>query len=283
MKARERAAHLFLFWPAVFLIRFGTLLLSLSATVVGRVTLRPLLRLFCRFVLYARSLPLLRGETQHVLSTAELSSLIAAQKLVAVIPCACRGGRTTCGRPAHRPHEPYTCLSFGLAAQLQIGSGLGRRMTPQDALALCERAADSGLAHHAIYSLGMLAELCNCCPETCAAIKAFSSGLPEAVRPSPVVALRGPDCDGCAGRSGRLCEDLCPYGTVPSSSDCLGCGLCARHCPNRAIRMVDRGVCMAAYSHHMTLESNGAAEAEQRQGADALGHFLSGRDFDKKK
>jgi len=237
MRPGERVARLLLFWPAVAFIRLGQCLLRVSATPPGRLSVRPLLRLFCRYVLYARSLPLLRSPPQQVVSNAELASLLCAQKLIAVIPCACRAGRSACSIPAHRPHEPRTCLSFGAVAVLQIGSGLGKKLEPQDALALCERAADSGLVHHALYSFGMLAELCNCCAESCAAIRAFRMGIPEAVRPSQFVAARTPDCDGCAGKLTRLCENLCPYGASPSSAGCLGCGLCARHCPNRAVVM----------------------------------------------
>ena len=240
MKAARLAARLLLFWPAAGLIRLGTLIVSLSATRVGRVTLRPLLRLFCLLVLYARPLPFLRDKAKHVLPTGDIASLIGAQRLIAVIPCACRAGRKACSHPAHKPHESETCISFGLSALLQIGSGLGRRLTAEEAAALCERAADSGQVHHLIYSFGLPIELCNCCLETCAAIGTFRAGVPGAVRPSPLIAVRGPQCDPSMRRSCLLCERICPYGAAPSTPACMGCGLCARHCPNHAIRMVVR-------------------------------------------
>lgn len=240
VKSARLAARLLLFWPAAGLIRLGMLLLSLSATRVGRVTLRPLLRLVCLLVLYARPLPFLRDKAQHVLPTGDLASLTDQQKLIAVIPCACRAGRKACSHPAHKPHESETCISFGLAALLQIGSGLGRRLTAEEAAALCERAADSGQVHHLVYSFGIPIELCNCCLETCAAIGTFRAGVREAVRPSPLIAVRGPQCDASVHRSCGLCERICPYGAAPSTDACMGCGLCARHCPNHAIRMTLR-------------------------------------------
>ncbi|NIN00007.1 MAG: hypothetical protein GTO24_18620 [candidate division Zixibacteria bacterium] len=117
---------------------------------------------------------------------------------------------------------------------------MGRRIDIQEALALFERAADSGLIHHVIYSLGQMLEICNCCAETCAVVKAYKSGIPEAVRPSKYIALRKTVCNACSGIPGRTCERLCPYGKAPSNPECFGCGLCARHCGHRAIQMMLR-------------------------------------------
>jgi len=240
MRLRKRVAHWFLFWPSVALLRTGTWLVGLSDKPLGKVTLRPLFRLFCRLVVYARPLPLLNDQTQHVLPTEDLCSILKEQRLIAVIPCACRGRKSQCSRPHHKVHETDTCISLGFAALAQIGSGLGKRISSLDAVALCGRAADSGQVHHALYSMGALAEVCNCCAETCSAIRAYESGIPEAVRSSGFVGIRGPDCDGCPTREARVCEEICPYSQAQSDSGCLGCGLCARFCPRHAIQMERR-------------------------------------------
>ncbi len=107
-------------------------------------------------------------------------------------------------------------------------------------MAICERAARSGLVHHGLYSLGQLGEVCNCCVESCGVLRTFHRGIRGVVRPGPFVAVRGEACDGCKDRRARLCQQICPYGLATSNPDCLGCGLCALRCPNQAIRLVPR-------------------------------------------
>ncbi len=181
-----------------------------------------------------------RENCQYVIRTEDILDTLQHQKIIAVIPCACRTGRPPCAHSLHKPHELESCVTFGLAAFLQVGSGLGRRIDPQEARIIFERAADSGLVHHVIYSMGTILELCNCCAETCAVIRSYRSGIPEVVRPSEYIAIRGPKCNGCSGRSEKVCVAMCPYEQEPSSIKCFGCGLCARHCPQQAIQMVPR-------------------------------------------
>jgi len=236
----RRLARAVFFWPAALVMAAGRALVTLADKPVGRLTIRPVFRLFCRVALYARPLRFLRSASHQIVPADDISALLRKEAIIAAIPCACRAGRTRCGHPLHAPHESDTCLSFGLAAVLQIGSGLGKRMDAGRVRDLFERAAASGMVHHAIYSMGLLLEVCNCCSETCTAIRAYRSGIPEAVRPAPRVAVRRATCDGCAGRAARVCAQICPYGKQPGDPGCLGCGLCARHCPREAVCMVPR-------------------------------------------
>jgi Pyruvate/2-oxoacid:ferredoxin oxidoreductase delta subunit len=229
-----------LFWPSVFIIRAGVVLVSFARTPIGRMTIRPVFRVFCRFILYARPIISLNEKSQSVLPTDEVSTMIRHQKIIAVIPCVCRIGRGPCIHPLHKPHESDICVTVGLSALLQIGSGLGKRIDIPEAQAIFERAADSGLVHHVVYSMGQMLEICSCCSETCAVVKAYMGGIPEAVRSSQSVAVRGSECNACPGMPDRVCEALCPYGKAPENPECFGCGLCARHCPQHAIHMAPR-------------------------------------------
>ena len=226
------------FWPGAILIRIGQWLLALSATRVGHYTLQPLFRVFCCFALYARPYLLRGSRTNDVVTPLQLDTFIDRHRLITAIPCACRAGRPDCTIPHHTKHDLDVCLSFGLAAVIQVGSGLGKRLTPDEAKDLCRRGAESGLVHHAIYSFGSLLEVCNCCAETCSVVRAYKAGIPEAVRSSSFRAVRETQCNGCRDRDSRVCENICPYGHHPSSPDCLGCGHCVNRCPQGAIRMV---------------------------------------------
>ncbi len=213
---------------------------GVADTRVGRYTLRPLMRLGARWILYARSLPILRRGRQEVMPGEELQKLIAEAREIAVIPCACRTTKRTCAHPMHKPHEADTCLSFGVLATFQIMSGVGRRLTREEAEQLCRRGAESGMVHHAIITLGSLAEACNCCSESCGILAAWRHGIRRAVRASGMVAVRGAACDGCRGRDERICVEVCPYTSGPGSADCVGCGLCGVQCPSRAIELLPR-------------------------------------------
>jgi len=244
MRQIKRAiSRILLFWPTALVIWLGKLLITLSDTPPGRFTLRPILKTLTRWILYARSLPILRKHNpSRALPTSALEELIASARHIAVLPCACRATRPKCSNPLHKAHNGETCLGFGLTAILQELSGLGRRVTAEEALRICETSARSGLVHHAILSFGMLTEVCNCCEESCSVFLAHRRGIENVVRPSGWVPVRGPECDGCENRQGRICVQICPYTEGPGSDACMGCGLCAYHCPNQAITMVQKSV-----------------------------------------
>jgi len=244
MNRRKRSithtvSRILFFWPAAGAVALGRGLISLSETVPGRVLLRPLFQVVARFVLCARSLPIVRPTKQQSIPTGALQELLASQGEIAVISCACRATVRRCTHPLHGPHESETCLSFGLVATLQRMSGLGRKLSLDEAQRLCDQAAASGMVHHGILSFGRLAEVCNCCSDSCTVFAACRRGLTRAVRPSGLTPTRTDPCDGCQGRSGRLCVEICPYAQGPGSDGCVGCGLCAYHCARQAIHMVE--------------------------------------------
>lgn len=238
---KRRVARILLFWPTALAIWVGKLLIILSDTPLGRFTLRPILRAFTRWILYARSLPILRKRNPvQTLPRGALEELISSARYIAAFPCACRATHPKCSHPRHKPHDGETCLGFGLSAILQELSGIGKRVTAEEALRICEISAQSGLVHHAILSFGMLTEVCNCCEDSCSVFLALRRGLLNVVRPSGWQSVRGPECDGCQGRPERICVEICPYVEGPDSEGCMGCGLCANRCPNQAIQMVPK-------------------------------------------
>ncbi len=240
-RVKHTVARILLFWPTALVIGLGKLLIILSDTPLGRFTLRPIFRTFTRWVLYARSLPALRRRNPtQTLPTGALKELISSARYIAVLPCACRATGHKCSHPLHKFHNGETCLGFGFSAILQELSGLGRKVTVEEALRICEISAQTGLVHHAILSFGMLTEVCNCCKDSCSVFLALRRGIHSVVRPSGWIPVRGNDCDACENRPQRICVEICPYAEGPGSLACMGCGLCAYHCPNQAIKMVPK-------------------------------------------
>lgn len=236
---RHALSRALFFWPTAAAIALGRGLISLSDTAGGRVLLAPILRAVGRFILYARSLPILRPRSQQAMPPDVLNELLVSHEEIAVIPCACRATTARCDHPLHGPHESATCLSFGLAATLQRMSGLGQKVTVEEAQRICNDAAASGMVHHAIMTFGLLVEVCSCCVESCTVFAAYHRGLTNVVRPSGLMPVRTDDCDGCSGKAERMCVEICPYDEGPGSDGCVGCGLCAVHCPRQAIQMTE--------------------------------------------
>jgi len=238
-QALRFVSRVLLFWPATLTIWLGRAILEVGDTAVGRLTIRPVGRIIARWVLYARSVPMVRPQSQDVIPPSMVVYLLAEQKEIAVMPCPCRATARACRHPLHTPHESETCLSFGVTAILQRMSGLARKVTADEARRICDAATASGMVHHAILSLGMFVEMCNCCPASCTVFAAHRRGVKEAVRPSGLKSVRSEACDGCKGRPARLCVEICAYAKGPGTGGCMGCGLCASRCPRTAIQMVD--------------------------------------------
>jgi electron transport complex protein RnfB len=172
----------------------------------------------------------------------KLKESVRAARRIAVTDCVCRKEASLLGAGCDHPIE--NCLSFGAAADYYIDSGLGREITPDEAIAILERADASGLVHAGANSKH-LSNICNCCPCCCASMKGitkrgydkhkYMNSLFEA-------SVDEAQCSGCG-----LCGDVCPVGAIEvgdtagvGRDKCLGCGVCASFCPTDAIRLVLR-------------------------------------------
>ena len=169
----------------------------------------------------------------------KLEEAIRAARIISVAECVCRKESRLTGDGCDYPIE--NCLSFGVAAEYYIESGMGREITAGEAIKIVNEADKAGLVHASANSKH-LSNICNCCPCCCASMKGitqrghdkhkYMNALFEAV-------IDEDECVGC-----EECIDRCPVGAVTVEDEavvnrerCLGCGLCASTCPSEAITM----------------------------------------------
>ena len=98
----------------------------------------------------------------------KLKESIKQARKIAVTECICRKEARLTGEGCNYPLE--TCLSFGAAAEYYIENGIGREITPEEAIKIIEEADKAGLVHAGVNSKH-LSNICNCCPCCCASMK----------------------------------------------------------------------------------------------------------------
>ncbi|MFX1394495.1 MAG: 4Fe-4S binding protein [Promethearchaeota archaeon] len=169
----------------------------------------------------------------------KLKESIKNARKIAVYDCICRKEAKLTGEGCDRPIE--NCLSFGVAAEFYIENGVGREISPEEAIRIIEEADNAGLIHAGVNSKH-LSNICNCCPCCCASMKGitkkgldkhkFLNAMFESIIDQDL-------CIGCGN-----CVERCPVEAITlddfaivNRNLCLGCGLCASNCPEEAITL----------------------------------------------
>jgi NAD-dependent dihydropyrimidine dehydrogenase PreA subunit len=169
----------------------------------------------------------------------KLEEAIRAARIISVADCVCRKESRLTGDGCDYPLE--NCLSFGVAAEYYIESGMGREISAEEAIKILNEADKAGLVHASANSKH-LSNICNCCPCCCASMKGITKRGHDKRRYMNALFEAVVDADECVGC--EECIDRCPVGAVKvddaavvDRDKCLGCGLCASACPSEAITM----------------------------------------------
>ncbi len=169
----------------------------------------------------------------------KIKESIRTARKIAVAECVCRKEARLLGEGCDHPLE--TCLSFGVAAEYYIENGMGREITPDEAIRILEDADSSGLVHAGV-NAKHLSNICNCCPCCCASMKGITKRGEDKHKYLNAMFEAVIDQDACV--SCESCVDRCPVGAIMSTDEvrvnrekCLGCGLCAGVCPSEAITL----------------------------------------------
>jgi Pyruvate/2-oxoacid:ferredoxin oxidoreductase delta subunit len=169
----------------------------------------------------------------------KLKESINNARKISVTECICRKESRLTGNGCDYPLE--TCLSFGVAAEYYIENGIGREISPEEALKIVEDADKAGLIHAGANSKH-LSNICNCCPCCCASMKGITKkGLDKhkflnAIFESIINKEKCIGCGNCIERCPVEAITLEDYAVV-NRDLCLGCGLCATICSEQAINL----------------------------------------------
>jgi len=180
--------------------------------------------------------------THVILPFEKMSEFLKTSRKIAVINCACRT-KKKCDHPLE------TCLAFDYYAEFMAERGFGRYLSVEEALELLEGMEKAGLVHSTLNTQTRPQFVCNCCTCACLILRGLSElHNPRAIAKSNFLPVRDDElCSKC-----KKCVRICQMGAnvyhAPHDKErerillleerCIGCGLCAYHCPNSAIKLV---------------------------------------------
>jgi Pyruvate/2-oxoacid:ferredoxin oxidoreductase delta subunit len=173
-----------------------------------------------------------------------LRDLVRSTDVIAVVPCTCRRSLRRCH------HAVENCVVFNRGAEYAVNRGAGRRVSPEEAMALFGEAEEAGLVHTWPFALASrLNEICNCCDDCCIYL---DSGLKHGtvsrtLERSHLRAEVDPEiCNGCQDCVERCLFEAIEMKKTPQGKKlkatvdvdkCFGCGVCVVGCSLSAMEM----------------------------------------------
>ena len=183
---------------------------------------------------------------QAILPYARIEDVINKTTTIALVNCNCRvmsriKGRSPCKYPLD------VCMKYDDLAEYVIDTGIGRKISQDEAIDVNRRAEEAGCVHFADNVVeGEIRHACNCCPCCCWSLGNYKRRRVPRDLLMACQFIRHTDLDSCIGC--EQCVATCPIGAVEMKDDqpevdmdwCIGCGVCAMECPTESITMVRR-------------------------------------------
>ena len=221
---------------------------------------------------------LMTEKTNHILDYERATHIIEEAEFIGVGTCFCRHKNYHLGIPCKLGAPMETCLTFGnVARSLAEHGGYTRPIDKSEAKEILEMSYSYNLVQMGENVREHPAFMCNCCGCCCEALEAvrrFSPMQPIATT-NYLPHINRDDCVSC-GKCEKVCpilaismEDMeknAPLPEAPKYSPaagagqpdslprpagkrpvidttiCLGCGVCARNCPKKAITLQRRPI-----------------------------------------
>lgn len=178
-----------------------------------------------------------------ILDFEKASHYIQTEHFMGVSTCYCRHKMEHMGKACDAPMD--ICMTFGTVAQSLIRSGHARRVDRFEGMDLLHQAYDHDLVQCGENYQQHIAFICNCCGCCCEALLAAKRfGNLHAVETTRFLAeINTEACNQCG-----VCQSVCPIDAISQEDNqykvdgprCLGCGICIKHCHQKAIHFNER-------------------------------------------
>ena len=163
---------------------------------------------------------------------------------IAVFNCICRQNRNVIGEKCSKTELHETCFAFGELADKVIAAQIARVVSPEEGLAILDKAQADGLVVQP-ENAQKPSYVCCCCGDCCGiltTVKRFPN--PSEMYASNFYAQVDPEaCVGC-----ETCVKNCQLGAITLVNEvaqvdierCIGCGNCVACCSSGANHLVKK-------------------------------------------
>lgn len=196
----------------------------------------------------ARVIPINRAieVNQKVLAAEEAHDYILnhTTEELALVPCPCRTRTEKLKSRECKDQFPIgACIMLGAAAVHFEFTGLGKRVTKQQAVGYFDEMQELGLVGQTFNATFGDMVICLCCGCCCSQVRGRTRwNNPDALSPSNFAPRPGDDCIRC-----ETCTERCLFGAITLDEEadqicvdvdtCIGCGVCTLTCPQETLKL----------------------------------------------